>query len=116
MPAKHQAHVKWTPERMIRWVGEAGPSTTKVAELILASRRHPEESFNTILGMIRLGEKHSQSRLEAACVRAIGTNTVSYRSLKNILNAKLDQNPVAAPKELETPITHENIRGPEYFN
>jgi transposase len=116
MPAKHQAHVKWTPDRMIRWVGEAGPSTTKVAELILASRRHPEESFNTILGMIRLGEKHGQSRLEAACVRALATNTANYRSLKNILNAKLDQSPVVAPKEPDSPITHENIRGPEYFH
>jgi hypothetical protein len=116
MPAKHQAHVKWAPERLIGWVGEAGPSTAKVAELILASRRHPEQSFSTILGMIRLGEKHGTTRLEAASARALATNTANYRSLKNILNAKLDQSPVAAPKEHETPITHENIRGPEYFH
>ena len=118
MPSKHQAHVKWTPERMIFWVGEAGPSTTKVAEMIIASRRHPEESFNTILGMIRLGEKFGKARLEGACTRALETNAANYRSLKNILNAGLDQAASSKPAARETlsPINHENIRGPEYFN
>lgn len=118
MPSKHQAHVKWTPERMIRWVGEAGPYTTKVAETIIASRRHPEESFNTILGMIRLGEKFGKARLEGACTRAIENNTANYRSLKNILNAGLDQASSSRTpiKEPSPPINHENIRGPEYFN
>lgn len=117
MPAKHQAHVKWTPERMIHWVGEAGPATTKVAEHIIASRRHPEESFNTILGMIRLGEKHGKDRLEGACIRALENNAVNYRSVKNILNAGLDRAHTAnSNKEESHPINHENIRGPEYYN
>lgn len=117
MPRKHQAHVKWTPERMIRWVGEAGPATTKVAEMIIASRRHPEESFNTILGIIRLGEKFGKVRLEGACTRALDTNAVNYRSLKNILNAGLDQaSSSKSAIEPLPPISHENIRGPEYFN
>jgi transposase len=118
MPSKHQAHVKWTPERMIAWVGEAGPATTKVAEMIIASRRHPEESFNTILGMIRLGERFGKARLEGACTRALETNAANYRSLKNILNAGLDQAAISksAAKEPSSPINHDNIRGPEYFN
>jgi len=117
MPAKHQAHVKWSPERMIRWVGEAGPATTKLAERILASRRHPEASFKTILGMIRLGEKFGQSRLEAASARALEHNTISYRSLQNILNANLDRTSTRETDRTQnTPISHENIRGPEYFN
>jgi transposase len=117
MPTKHQAHVKWTPERMVRWVGEAGANTTKVAEKILASRRHPEASFATILGMIRLGDKFGKHRLEGACLRALEHNTVSYRSLKNILSAKLDQSASSDDAQTQhSPISHENIRGPEYFN
>lgn len=117
MPTKHKAHVKWTPERMIRWVGEAGPSTTKVAEQIVKSRRHPEESFNTILGMIRIGENHGKDRLEGACTRALEINAVNYRSVKNILNAGLDKSFKAkTTKEESPPINHENIRGPEYYN
>jgi hypothetical protein len=117
MPTKHQAHVKWTPERMIRWVGEAGPSTAKVAEYITQSRRHPVESFNTILGMIRLGDKYGKDRLESACTRALEVNAVNYRSVKNILNTGLDKTRKAkTTTEEHQPITHENIRGPEYYN
>lgn len=117
MPSRHQAHVKWTPERMIRWVGEAGTCTTKVAEVIVASRRHPEESYKTILGIIRLGEMYGQQRLESACMRALEFNTTTYKSIKNILVAGLDKTqPPKVAKEDQTPISHENIRGPEYYN
>jgi transposase len=117
MPPRHKAHVKWSPERMINWVGEAGPSTKKMAEVIIASRRHPEESYKVILGMIRLGEKNGQDRLEAACKRALELNTPYYRSIKNILNAGLDK--ALMPHKDQTTdlsINHGNIRGPEYYN
>jgi transposase len=116
MPPKHQAHIKWSPERMISWVGEAGPNTSKVAEIIMASRQHPEQSYKIILGLIRMGEKFGQSRLENACVRAITMNTPYYRSIKNILKSGLDKSPNRATANAETQsINHENIRGPEYY-
>lgn len=83
----------------------------------MASRRHPEQAFKTILGMIRLGDKFGQDRLEKACCRALESNAVSYRSVNNILKSGLDKNvKTTQPKEQLSPITHENIRGPEYFN
>ena len=117
MPAKHQAHVKWTPERMIRWVGEAGPMTTKVGECIIASRQHPEAAYKIILGLIRLGDKFGKDRLEGACSRALDCNIVTYRSIKNILNAGLDQKTKIKPAlQPDLPIDHANIRGREYYN
>lgn len=117
MPPRHQAHVKWSPERMISWVGEAGPFTKKTAEIIMARGKHPELAFKVILGMIRLGEENGKDRLENACRRAIESNTTYYRSIKNILKAGLDK---AKTAKLETPeqgaVIHENIRGPEYYN
>ena len=117
MPPRHKAHVEWTPERMINWVGEAGPSTKKVAETIIASRQHPEQSYKVILGMIRLGKKYSQERLENACTRALVLNTPYYSSIKNILSANLDMATVVTKKTEETAaISHDNIRGPAYYN
>jgi len=115
MPPKHQAHVKWTPERMVGWVGKAGPSTTKLAKIILASREHPQQNFNRILGMIRLGEKYGNDRLEKACFRALRLDTVNYRSLKNILKFGLDRHPIVKESKTEKPIEHSNIRGPDYY-
>lgn len=117
MPPKHQAHIKWSPERMVNWVGEAGPNTAKVGELILASRQHPEQSYKIILGLIRMGEKVGKSRLENACTRAIAMNTPYYGSIKNILKSGLDKSPNRATAKAESlSICHENIRGPEYYN
>lgn len=116
MPPKHKAHVKWSPERMVSWVGKAGPSTTKIAQVILKSREHPEQNFKRILGMIRLGKKYGDDRLEAASFRALRLDTINYRSLKNILEFNLDKSTISDPKIEKAPIEHSNIRGPEYFN
>jgi len=117
MPPKHQAHIKWSPERMINWVGEAGANTAKVAEIIIGSRQHPEQSYKVILGLIRMGEQFGLSRLENACARAIAMNTPYYRSIKNILKSGLDKSTNRVATKVESPsINHENIRGPEYFN
>jgi transposase len=117
MPPKHQAYVKWSPERMINWVGEAGPNTSKVAELIIGSRKHPEQSYKVILGLIRMGEQYGKDRLENACTRAIAMNTPYYASIKNILKSNLDKSPprITAKADSQS-ISHENIRGPEYYN
>ena len=115
MPPKHKAHVKWTPDRMVHWVGQAGPSTARLAQIILKSREHPEQNFRRILGMIRLGKKYGQDRLESACFRALRYETTNYRSLKNILQSGLDKVATTEPPVEEVPIEHTNIRGPDYF-
>jgi transposase len=116
MPRSHQEHVKWTPNRMTNWVGRAGPSTAKLANHILKSREHPQQAFSVILGMIRLGEKYGNDRLDRACFRALRLDEPNYRSLKSILTSGLDGLPVQEPQENETPIEHQNIRGPEYYS
>jgi transposase len=113
MPKNHQAHVKWTPTRMINWVGQAGPSTAAIAKEIIKAKPHPQQAFSSILGMIRLGERYGNDRLEKASFRALKQQTINYRSLKNILRAGLDQSPLAKPPE--KPIDHQNIRGREYY-
>jgi transposase len=114
MPPAHQEHVKWTPERLKEWVGQAGPSAAKLADVILKSRPHPQQAFTSILGMIRLGERFGKERLEAAAFRALRFNTTNYRSLKNILEAGLDKTPNGSEVQPK-PIEHNNIRGPDYF-
>jgi transposase len=115
MPPSHQEHVKWTPNRMINWVGQAGPSTAKLAKMVLGSRKHPQQSFRTILGMIRLGKKYGNDKLEQASFRALRLETPNYRSLKSILELGLENAPIKDDPTDETPIDHQNIRGPDYY-
>jgi transposase len=113
-PKSHQAHLEWTPTRIIAWAGSVGPQTAALVAHILASRPHPEMGFRSCLGIIRLGKEYPAERLEAAAARALRANVTTYRSLKSILDHGLDRMPEGAA-ESSPPIEHANLRGREYY-
>src|SRR6266542_3971522 len=45
MPSSHRRYAEWTIERIGREATAIGPSTAKLAELILESRPHPEQGY-----------------------------------------------------------------------
>lgn len=114
-PKSHQAHLEWTPSRMVDWAGKVGPHTAQLVGRILDSKPHPEMGYRACLGLIRLARKHSPERMEAAAERALATGAVGYRHVKSILQSRLDAQPLAAPPPPRTTPNHENLRGPEYF-
>jgi hypothetical protein len=66
------------------------------------------------LGIIRLAEKYSAQRVEAASERALITGACRYKSVESILKNSLDQVAPSPPPPSSTP-PHDNIRGSEYF-
>ena len=116
MPAAHRAHAEWSPSRLIRWAGQTGPSTQQVVTRILENKPHPEMGYRACLGLLRLGQKHGQERLEAACRRAIALESFSYRTVKNILSKGLDRLPLPADSQTDPALPfHDNIRGADYY-
>jgi transposase len=116
MPKSHQAHLEWTPSRLIHWAETVGEATAMVISTVLATKRHPEIGYRACLGIMRLGKTYSNERLEAASKRALELGACSYQSLKSILKRSLDRQ-AALPLEPERPgPRHENIRGAQYFN
>jgi transposase len=113
-PKSHQAHLEWTPSRMVHWAEQIGPHTAKLFEQILAEKPHPEMGYRSCLGIIRLAEQYSSTRMEAAADRAIRTGACRFKSVKSILKNSLDQQPLPEPP-LSLPPSHDNIRGAEYF-
>ena len=65
-PKSHQAHLEWPPSRMVQWAEKIGPHTARLFEKILADQPHPEMGYRGCLGIIRLAEKYSHERMEAA--------------------------------------------------
>lgn len=115
MPASHRAHAEWTPSRLIRWAEKTGPATGRVVEHILRSRPHPEQGYRACLGVMRLGKKHGEVRLEAACARAERLAAMSYKTVRNILQAGLDRVPLVDEAPAVPPQGHPNIRGADYY-
>jgi transposase len=112
-PEKHQKYLEWTPERITAWAKTAGSCTARMVEAILASRPHPEQGYRSCLGIMRLGEKYSQERLEAACRRALASGAYAYRHVKSILEKGLDRVPLEEVKL--APREHPNLRGATYY-
>jgi transposase len=115
MPRPHREYAEWTPRRLVQWARKTGPATAELVAQILASRRHPQQSFRACLGIIRLGKDHGAERLEAACTRALHIRAFSYKSIASILQHRLDQQPLPATEPDRETIVHANLRGPEYY-
>jgi transposase len=117
-PKSHREHLEWTPSRMIHWPASTGPHTARLFERILADKPHPEMGYRGCLGIIRLSQKYSPQRVEAAAERALLTGACRYKSVESILRNSLDRLPVSSssppPPPASTP-PHDNIRGAEYF-
>lgn len=83
--------------------------------MILERRPHPEQGFRACLGIVRLARPFGAARLEAAATRAIAIGTLTYGSVRSILDHKLDQAPPRAATDA-VPLLHANIRGPRYYH
>ena len=78
MPSAHRAHAEWSPSRLIGWANKVGTATGKLVAQILQSRPHPEQGYRPCLGIMQLGRRHGNVRLEAACARALALGSCRY--------------------------------------
>jgi transposase len=115
MPKSHREYSEWTPTRLAQWAGESGEATKAVVEKILASHLHPEQGYRSCLGIMRLGKKYGKDRLEAACRRAANIPSPRYHNIESILKLGLDQNPLESEQPVLPALTHEFVRGAEYY-
>jgi transposase len=114
-PKSHQAHLEWTPSRLMHWGASIGPSTGALVTSILERWPHPEQGYRACLGLLSLRKRYTDTRLEAACARALQSGATSYKSVKSILAAGLDQLALEEPPPLRLPATHAHIRGADYY-
>jgi transposase len=115
MPPVHQKYSDWSPERFLRWAEEIGPDTVRLIAAVLETRRHPQQAYRSCLGILGLGKRYTNARLEAACRRALPAGIRSYRGIRNILENNLDKLAVDQPPPAPLP-SHANIRGETYYN
>jgi len=114
MPRAHREHAEWSPSRIIDWAKRVGPSTAKLVECIMSERPHPEQGYRACLGILRLGKRFSEVRLEKANARALACKSHSYRSVESMLKNKLEDLPLPSNAVGTLPV-HENIRGGDYY-
>ncbi len=115
MPEDHQKYLEWNGESFRKWATGIGNNTFNVVDAILTSKRVQQETYKSCMGLLKLADKYSVERLEAACKKAMSyTATPSFKSIKNILSTGQDK----VEPEVKVETTHNNYgitRGAGYY-
>jgi len=115
MPPNHKQFVQWNGERFRSWAEKIGSNTAIVVEGILLGYKVEQQGFRACMALLKLSEKYSSERLEAACIKALRyTPRPNYKSIATILKSgadKADDVAVAPP----TPDGFGFTRGADYY-
>ena len=115
MPVDHQAYLEWNGDRFRKWAERIGESTFKAVDAILTSQRIEQQSYRSCMGLLKLADKYSATRLEAACQRALSyTASPSYKSIRNILAAGQEKTDTES-QNASTQNRHAITRGADYY-
>lgn len=91
-PAEMAEYLQRTPDYCRRLAAGIGPATQQVVQMLLDDR--PLDRLRSVQAILRLEQSVTAPRLEAACARARLFGDVTYRRIKQILNAALDCQPL----------------------
>lgn len=114
MPAEHQFIKGWNAERFTQWASKMGGSIETFIELLLESKRHPQQAFKSCMGVLNFTKKYKPEDLEKVCKNALDYNAISYRFIENSLKNNVHKIDQEDPADLKLPF-HKNIRGKKNY-
>jgi hypothetical protein len=117
MPPEHKFVRGWSKSYFIFEAGKIGASTAEAVKQIMEFKEHAQQGYNTAMGILRFAKVYSKERVENACKRALYFKSTSYRSIKSILEQKLDKEPLEenCSENTMNSVLHSNIRGARYY-
>lgn len=113
MPPHHKAHYDWNIERIYSNARKVGTHTETLINKIISLRTFPQQGLRPSMGILALGTRYGNDRLETAAEIALKYNIYKTQQIKNILQNGKDLNVE------ESEMTVENttqIRGQSYYS
>jgi hypothetical protein len=95
-PPERTAYAMRAPDRMVHQAAKLGPNIGQFAERLLDAP-FPWSKLRQGQKLLRLAERYTAERLDAACARAIGFELVDVRRLERILVLALEHEGQPAP-------------------
>lgn len=117
MPKSHQEWKKsegYNAKYFLEMGLKIGQATHWAIAQILSSKNNQSQTYKSCQGVLHLGKKHGNARLESAAARCQKVDKVNYTMLVRILRHNLDHDEVEQDT-LFTPPIHDNIRGGQAY-
>ncbi len=113
-PDNHRAWGEQTPERYRSWASGIGPNAL---ELINAQfeGRHPALAMRACSSLHGLAKTHGTQRFEDACREALRIKSPVCKSVRSILQNRLERRRQEATDAAPALPAHSNVRGPDYY-
>jgi len=99
LPPQKLPGLTWDREHCQSLAAEIGPATTATVQTLLSDP--VVERLPTVRRLLKLRDHFGDTRLEAACGRALRFEDGTYQTVKRILQQELEQ---AAPREFPAPV------------
>ena len=116
MPEDHQKYLEWNGDRFRKWAERIGINTYTAVNAILTSKRVEQQTYRSCMGLLKLAERYSDQKLEAACEKALlYTASPSYKSIKNLLVTNSEKLTSDKTDEPATQKPHGITRGADYY-
>jgi len=110
-PAEKTPYAMRAPDRIVHQAKELGPNVASFAERLFEGPL-PWAKLRQGLKLIRLGEKYTAARLDAACARALAHDIIDVRRLERILVLALEQPAFSSQTEPASGHRSESAEGP----
>ena len=114
LPKAYQAHLQWSPERLIHWGQDIGVATGSLVRRKLMERQHPEHGYRACLALLSLAKRYGKPRLEAACLIALELGATKSSHVRDILANGRDLVKPSTTSDWVSP-AHANVRGAAYY-
>ena len=96
-----------------QWAQLVGEHTECVIDTLLRAQHVEETAYRACMGLLQMGKRYGQDRLEAACKRSRELGSCTYSTVKTILKNGQDKGQSPSPVK-PTPV-HSNLRGAAAF-
>lgn len=112
---RHNAYLQWDREEALRQASLVGPACLKFLELIRIQEKHIEHEKRNAQSFQRLVKEFGAERVEAACSRAVSSDSIRVQHVRNLLTNNRESVPPLTNSEVGAVVEHDNLRSSEQF-
>jgi transposase len=114
-PAHHQAYAKQNYEHYSTWANTIGEDVIAAVDAQFVGKNSYAMTGNKACSQLQsLAKLYGHERFEAACACANEIGSLTVKSIRSILQCKIDMQTHDKPDQTQLPL-HHNVRGSDYY-